>query len=502
MEFLIGPLCLYLLVYISILPPTLYSLAETSVIKQPFNVSMKSQNFQHILSWETGSNSTNSFYYRVRYIKQSSSKEWAIAKSCSNITRLFCNLTEEYEDINSRYVSYVERFTEAGVLKTSFVTLWPFYETSLGPPVVNLSACSSCINVTVKLPYSYCKKEGKVQSLIDVYTELYYEITVKATNPQEKPFQNKMTTTQESSHTVIEGLNPNANYCISVTVAANLNHNSIPSARKCITTRSDSQPSSQPGHVIGPVFGGALVSLTVVALLLGLYVTGFIHFKGKPWPKVLEIARKLHCTVYELFPEEVCSVEVTPKEIKKASREDSYDGDSDSDNGSDCMYTRHGALGNISKYHTKPEAVVEQSVDSMLTESSSQTNPLLDAESEAHQSDAEENESTEEAFYPSFETSGSSAENHACLNVNLNSVMLGISEKTWDDSSTLISCQEDSPEVQDPCATQIPERAFTETIDLQKSDFCKTSHECEPDVSDESDASDSDVDQMGDYIRR
>ncbi|XP_038265420.1 interferon alpha/beta receptor 2 isoform X2 [Dermochelys coriacea] len=498
MAVVIVPLCFCQLVYLSILTTILFSLPEASVINPPQKLTMNSQNFQHILSWEPGSNTTMPTYYHVMYIGFRSKNGWKIAKECSNITQLSCNLTKEYENYTVTYIAMVQSFTEHGVLNSSISEFNPYMSTYLGPPAVNLIACPTCINVIVKLPAAYLKE----RSLIDVYQKLDYVITVESFDRKEKiPIKNE--TSEESFSYVVGSLHSYTNYCVSVAVAASLNHHSIPSALKCIITRSN----TQPGYGIIPILNGGLVSLVIGTFLLGLYKGGFICLKSKPWPKVLETTNKLHCSFHESDPEKVCSVQVMYKEMKKKEREysDDDDDDSESDSESSGEYTRHGILGRIPSSHAKSNTFVHQTIDCPSAESSNQVIELLgsDAEnSEEHQSDISENESTSRVFFhPSSEVNSSStsgSSNSACFNINLNTVMLRDPDKTWDDSATLISHPKDAVDFQDSSASDALEsKMFTNTVDVKKPNCHNISHEWQkPSVSDESDASDSE------YIRR
>ncbi|NXS12725.1 INRA2 protein, partial [Neodrepanis coruscans] len=110
----------------------------------------------------------------------------------------------------------------------------------LGPPEVNVTSCLSCINVTIKLPSSHFREKEKLLTLIDIYEELDYEITLKSQDGEHKRTREKTTETVFS--TVIEELYPNRNYCVSVVVSASLNKNSLPSAWKCVLTDSVAAP--------------------------------------------------------------------------------------------------------------------------------------------------------------------------------------------------------------------------------------------------------------------
>ncbi|NXD32132.1 INRA2 protein, partial [Spelaeornis formosus] len=107
----------------------------------------------------------------------------------------------------------------------------------LGPPEVNVTSCPNCINVTIKLPPSHLREQGKLLSLIDIYDVLDYDIMLKSLDGEhERPRQE---TTEDVFSTVIEELYPSRNYCLSVVVSASLNKNSVPSPWKCATADSE-----------------------------------------------------------------------------------------------------------------------------------------------------------------------------------------------------------------------------------------------------------------------
>ncbi|NXV18250.1 INRA2 protein, partial [Cepphus grylle] len=144
----------------------------------------------------------------------------------------------------------------------------------LGPPEVNISSCLNCINVTIKLPTSHLRKNEKLWSLIDIYRELDYGITLKTLDGDHKRPHKKMT--EEIFSTVIEELYPNRNYCVSVTVTASLNKNSIPSAWKCITTDS----VAQQDYYTVAVAGAICFSLILAGALKCMHAGGYILQKN------------------------------------------------------------------------------------------------------------------------------------------------------------------------------------------------------------------------------
>ncbi|NWS58319.1 INRA2 protein, partial [Chunga burmeisteri] len=150
----------------------------------------------------------------------------------------------------------------------------------LGPPEVNISSCLNCINVTIKLPTSHLRKNEKLLSLIDIYQELDYGITLKTLDGEHK--RPRETTTEEIFNTVIEELYPNRNYCVSVMVTASLNTHSIPSAWKCITTDSVAQ---QDYHIVA-IAGAICFSLMLAGALKCMHAGGYI-LQNKSLPHTL-----------------------------------------------------------------------------------------------------------------------------------------------------------------------------------------------------------------------
>ncbi|NWV10590.1 INAR2 protein, partial [Ptilonorhynchus violaceus] len=150
----------------------------------------------------------------------------------------------------------------------------------LGPPEVNISSCPNCINVTIKLPSSHFRENGKLLSLIDIYEVLDYDITLKSQDEEHKRSREK--TTEEVFSTVIEELYPSRNYCVSVVVTASLNKHSIPSPWKCATA----DLVARQGYHEVAVAGAVCVSLIIAAVLKCLHVAGFI-LQVKSLPQTL-----------------------------------------------------------------------------------------------------------------------------------------------------------------------------------------------------------------------
>ncbi|NXU92398.1 INAR2 protein, partial [Xiphorhynchus elegans] len=152
----------------------------------------------------------------------------------------------------------------------------------LGPPEVNMTPCLNCINVTIKMPTSHFREKGKQLSLIDIYKELYYEITLKSQDGEPGHKRPREKTTQEVFSTVLDELYPNRNYCVSVVVTASLNRHSIPSPWKCVPSDTE----ARPGYQVAAVAGAVCVSLIIAAALKCMHAGGYF-LQNKSLPRAL-----------------------------------------------------------------------------------------------------------------------------------------------------------------------------------------------------------------------
>ncbi|KAM9259443.1 interferon alpha/beta receptor 2 isoform 2-T5 [Cariama cristata] len=483
-------------VYISILSTACYSLPERFLEGPPHNLQMESCNFQHILSWQAKSDPTVPTYYRVLYTDR---RNWKTAKQCSHITQLSCNLTDDFKEMLTQYSALVQSFTGNKTFNSSVLHFVPITETFLGPPEVNISSCLNCINVTIKLPTSHLRKNEKLLSLIDIYQELDYGITLKTLDGEHK--RPRETTTEEIINTVIEELYPNRNYCVSVMVTASLNTHSIPSAWKCITTDSVAQQ------------GAICFSLMLAGALKCMHAGGYI-LQNKSLPHTLVFIRTLAYSLWTFESEEIASVEIIYKEVKKKANEsrggvsDDSD-DSDSDAISNHDYTRRGVLSRAPHSSDTSNVFVQYSTNSTRDDSSSQAsgNPDADPEDfEEHEMDIEEDKDTRsELINPFSEINcdySSRQRNSACFTINLKTVLLGTLEENVDISEARLSSQEDAVDWQ--CTHAFEAKLLDDTESVQKPRCRNGSHEWQNSSppSDESDLSDSDMDQKTEYIRR
>ncbi|XP_048351298.1 interferon alpha/beta receptor 2 [Sphaerodactylus townsendi] len=476
----------------------LYSLPGTPV--PPLNLTIKTQDFEYILSWEAGKNTQAPTYYTVMYestghclfAMESDEQEsssinnhgYRNIKECSNITHLLCNLTREFTNPCKTYVIAVKTIPEFATNYSAYM-FTPYFNTCFGPPEFNISACSNCVNVTVKI----------LSSLITVYEKLDYTIKVKTVDSEEQDIEHSNTTKTESFGSVFEGLRQNTNYCVSVDMRSSLNKLCVPSPWKCIVTSS----KDKSDNVI------AVVCAVIIPLALGLivwllYRAGYIALKSKERPKVLEGVQKLKYSLFRSYPEEVHTVQVS-QERKKTFEETSYDDESGDKN--DAIYTNRRPLGTISKFHSKADVEDTASIGYSSTSSDCQMDEVLDTEVEDAQYDVKKEDSTtDQMFYPSSKMNSTSIpkpDGGDCFNINLNTVKLEMPNTNWD--ATLV-LPEDTSDFQEPCDLDTSEpKHFANIVDMQSSDIHDLSLTWQNySGSEESESSESEM--VGEYMRR
>ncbi|XP_027604653.1 interferon alpha/beta receptor 2-like [Pipra filicauda] len=495
------PMPFYQLVYLGFLSAAVCSLPERILGGPPYNLKMESNNFQHVLSWQARNDPAVPTSYRVFY-RPRRNWDWTTARQCSGTAQLSCDLTEDFKDRSTEYYAFVQSITGTRVFNSSVLRFAPLTQTRLGPPEVNVTSCLNCINVTMKLPTSHYREKGKLLSLIDIYEELDYEITLKSQDREDKRAQEK--TTAEVFSTVIEELYPSRNYCVSVVVSASLNkHYSIPSPWKCVLSGS----MARPGYHLAAVAGAVCVSLVIGAALKCLHAGGYF-LQGKSLPRALESIRRW---VYPswIFPaEEVDSMEVIPREVKpKASGCSGSDSDSeDSDSSAlwDHDYTRRGVLGRAPPAPGTPPGQYSENrpCEDSGTPGTASAPPEPRGSEEQDSGLEGEQDTGGEVLSPFPELScqcPARQSGSACFTINLQSVLLGTLEGSGHGPTAALPAREHEGLWQCDPALEAKDDTGTGHKALGADDFQEWQNSPS---EEESDSSESDTEQVTGYMRR
>ncbi|XP_063036221.1 interferon alpha/beta receptor 2 isoform X1 [Melospiza melodia melodia] len=498
------PLCQ--LVCLTFLSAAVCSLPETKGL--PYNLQMDSHNFQHILSWQAEHDPAVPASYNVLY-KDYRSQDWMSAQQCSGIAQLSCELTEEFKAIYTEYSVFVQSIGGAQLLNSSLLRFVPFAETILGPPEVNVTSCPNCLNVTIKLPATHFRQNGKLQSLIDIYQELDYDITLKSQDGEHK--RPRQRTTEEVFSVVIEELYPSRNYCLSVGVSASLNKNSVPSPWKCVTADSE----AQQGYHEAAVAGAVCVALIIAAVLKCVHAAGFI-FPKFSLPQTLAFIRKLAYSPWVSVSEtvELNSVEIILREVKSKARgctgsasddSDSDSGDSDSSAPCDHDYTRRGRLGrgSVPRGCDTPISPEQYSVSSTCEPSSPRAGHTPAAEPQEPQGHpAGDRDTGSQLLSPLCGDSPEPPGDSGCFTISLNTVLLGTLEQDGHGPAAAAPAQEDAGDW--PCAHGGQAKLLQDAASGQGAPCANDFHEWQnsSSSSEESDSLDSDTEQVTGYMRR
>ncbi|OCT93822.1 hypothetical protein XELAEV_18011493mg [Xenopus laevis] len=257
-----------------------------SVLQSPENVTIRSANFQHILTWED-TNNNSVIRYRVHYNKFGN-PGWAQVPTCTKINKQHCDLTDYFSDLkgfyNARVVSFTRNETSNATTSARFC---PVSHTILGPPLVNLSVQGCNVTINIRPPISYFKGTPSMLHN-DVYPLITYGIDQWLNNMNLSALDE---TVYRDNYTLMESLlSPNSNYCVSVKVSLtslNTRDKKIPSALQCVTTKSAQTEDSQAPYVVIAV--SILFLIAIVCVLIALNRAGYICMGWNFFfPKVLK----------------------------------------------------------------------------------------------------------------------------------------------------------------------------------------------------------------------
>ncbi|XP_038614156.1 interleukin-22 receptor subunit alpha-1 isoform X2 [Tachyglossus aculeatus] len=138
-----------------------------------------STNFENILIWERGKNSTPETVFSVAYSIYGT-KRWQEKGGCQNMTSQSCNLTGETGNICEYYYARVTALTESG-LSASFKThrFNPKTETELKPPDVTFDPGVDSIRFILGPSLTLARDpSGSPLALEDIFPNLLYHLRI------------------------------------------------------------------------------------------------------------------------------------------------------------------------------------------------------------------------------------------------------------------------------------------------------------------------------------
>ncbi|XP_072105379.1 interleukin-20 receptor subunit alpha-like [Mobula birostris] len=217
--------------------------SKESTLPAPRNVHFLSVNLQNVLHWERPTRRENGKQLFSVHYKMYGERDWKIKTECRNITKTYCDLSNETDDYKEHYYARVRSVSEAGF--SNWIRSGRFnpeMETNFTSPKVNLEAGVCSISITLTPP----KKWQDVHSipLTQTFHDLKYEVLVidNKTNKSSTFFENDRIKT-------VDGLEHDTTYCvIAWSVEHSTSRKSGPSEIQCTTTPKD--PSKQMVKII------------------------------------------------------------------------------------------------------------------------------------------------------------------------------------------------------------------------------------------------------------
>ncbi|KAI5628531.1 interleukin-10 receptor subunit beta precursor [Silurus asotus] len=193
----------------------------------PQNVSIVSFNLEHKLTWIPGPGTEAFTKFRVQSLNQRK-KLWASVKSCSDLELgETCDLTESFTEGLGFYQARVQAFSqdkESNWTTSKFFT--PLLDTTLGPPLVSVTGCGNCLILRLSPPASMEQNHNPLP-----YIYQHYSINVSRTRDKAQ-FAMKAS----NGETLINYLEPGAEYCITAIMVTSFNNPVVPSDPQCSLT--------------------------------------------------------------------------------------------------------------------------------------------------------------------------------------------------------------------------------------------------------------------------
>uniref|UniRef100_A0A667Z193 Interferon/interleukin receptor domain-containing protein n=1 Tax=Myripristis murdjan TaxID=586833 RepID=A0A667Z193_9TELE len=223
------------LIYLGLFTCLSFILAGVS-LPAPVNVSIDSLNMEHTLNFLPGLGTSADAHFRVQILRFRNS--WKPVAGCLELAATqTCNLTGEFTETLQQYQARVQAFTptqESNWTLTGHFT--PYTDTVLGPPKVSVSGCGNCLLLQVSPPTSGSIQQNK--QLQNLYSGLLCVVRRTRDGAQ---FSLNLAYEEEI---LIRYLQPGVEYCVTVTVTATINSNSMPTEPHCAFT---GPPASSSG---------------------------------------------------------------------------------------------------------------------------------------------------------------------------------------------------------------------------------------------------------------
>lgn len=265
-------------------------------IPAPVNFTISSHNFRHILQWNSGINTPPQTVFNLK--QRCGDRKQTEHLNIRNTTM---DVSEAFEDIYTSCTFFI--WASLDNMKSSVIEkrLTPYEDTIIGPPVIFLSGCGDCLNISISLPNESRKKD----QLLQFYNSVLFNISWK------KHGKNEVRQISiPSKHYVLENLQPGVQYCVRVLPQINSNDNTQPSDWQCEYTSKEE--ARRVLHLMSWSLGATLSGSGVMMLAWILAYTGFLcKPKNPPLKSLSNIV-----PAYYLIPEQMLSESMSSTEVQ------------------------------------------------------------------------------------------------------------------------------------------------------------------------------------------
>ncbi|XP_056104719.1 cytokine receptor family member b1 [Rhinichthys klamathensis goyatoka] len=274
-------------------------------VPAPANLTIVSHNFRHILQWSPGIASPPRTVFNI---KQRCSGRNSTVRL--NITSTTVDVSETLKDIYTlcTFIVWASLDNTTSVKVKKNIT--PYEDTIIGPPVISLSGCGNCLNISISPP----RETPVTQHITRFYNSIEFRISWKKAGQSEAEHISTV-----ENRAVLQNLQPGHQYCVQVLPQINSNNNTRASAWQCEYT---SRVEPRGGlYVMSWSLGASVPGVAVLLLALGLVYTGFLcKLKTPPLKSLSNIVSQPH----DLIPEETSCEKVSSTEAQSNSASKNY----------------------------------------------------------------------------------------------------------------------------------------------------------------------------------
>ncbi|XP_038189459.1 interleukin-22 receptor subunit alpha-1 [Arvicola amphibius] len=178
------------------------------------NVKFQSSNFENILTWDGGPNSTLDTVYSVEY-KRYGDKEWLAKAGCQRTTRKSCNLTLETGNLTELYYARVIAVSAGKRQMEKSGRFSSLQHTTIRPPDVTCIPKVRSIQMLIHPTFTpILSEDGHRLTLEEIFHDLFYSLELRVNHTYQMHLEGKQREYE------FLGLTPDTEFLGSITILA------------------------------------------------------------------------------------------------------------------------------------------------------------------------------------------------------------------------------------------------------------------------------------------